>query len=172
VQDLPQGQPPALPYVEDGSLFVNGSTLDLEVGNVGVAVGGDTVTLVYGSLHESGMPVYLIDEERSGTPTMLTDAAQGPPVVSVDGRVIAWQTSPQDGYATVTGWEVDDQQPMNNSVTFPFRPTCCDNPFRLIGIDAEGRVYAQAAVGRGWHGAVSKAGSSRLAGSREAMSLR
>lgn len=137
VADLPQGAAPELPYISRNTLHWRGTETQLGAGEALLRVGGDVI-VTYRMDGETGWSVHLFDP-ASGRESLLTESADGPPVVSVDGRFAAWQVS-REGKARVEVWSIPDGAPVT-TVTFPFTPTCCDNPFLLIGIDAEGRVY-------------------------------
>jgi hypothetical protein len=137
--DLPQGDPPGMPFFERGLLHSGDAALEADFSTTSLVVGDGTV--VTETLGQSGLRVVRLLDRASGEQTLLTDQAAGPPVVGVDGRYAAWQVeSPDPGSTTVQLWDVG-KGARAGTVTFPFQGVCCDNPFRLLGIDAEGRVY-------------------------------
>lgn len=137
VEDLREGDPPGLPYVSRHILHWRGTETPLGTGDAFPRVGGGAL-VTYRMDGESGWSVHLVDEQ-SGEGVLLTENATGQPVVSIDGRYAAWQAS-LDGKARVEIWSISDGSPVT-TLTFPFAPTCCDNPFLLIGIDGLGRAY-------------------------------
>lgn len=137
VADLPKGDLPGLPYTEGETVHAGGKTFAIDQ-HVWLRVGGDVI-VTYRLREEPPQPVHLFDPTTGGE-SLLAESAAGPPVVSVDGRFVAWPVDSGDRNAHVAVWSVADGSPMD-TVTFPFNPTCCDNPFRLLGIDAQGRVY-------------------------------
>lgn len=137
--DLPDGDPPGMPFLERGRLHSDGVTVGTGFSTTSLMVGGRIV--VTETLGQSGLRVVHLLDRASGEQSLLTDQASGPPVVGVDGRYAAWPVdSPDPGSTTVQLWDVG-KEASAGTVTFPFRGVCCDNPFRLLGIDAEGRVY-------------------------------
>lgn len=159
--DLPQGDAPALPFIARGQLHSGGETVATGPRSPLLMVGEGTV--VTETLKQSNLRVVHLLDRASGEETLLTDGASGSPVVSVDGRYVAWPVdSPDPGRTTVELWDVE-KGASAGTVTFPFQGVCCDNPFRLLGVDAAGRVYGagfargrdQTWVGeRGFHASV------------------
>jgi hypothetical protein len=103
----------------------------------------NAVPLVYGpSKGGRAYSVYQVLEGWRGSLRLLTDDGSTP-VISPDGRFVAWQLATSaDGYARVAGWDVERRTPLAHTVTFPFKPTCCDNPLTLNAVDNQGRVFA------------------------------
>lgn len=157
IDELPTGAAPAIPYVVGSVLQTATGSISMELPYPKVVTGGP-VSVVYGGNVETGLSVYLIDgSDSTGTPhlRLLTDEAAGQPVVSTDGRLVAWPAGDEGAQGAgadrtlVALWSVDTGQLLENPVSFPFEPTCCDNPFVLLGVDSDGRVYGTGS-GKTW----------------------
>lgn len=140
--DLPRGDLPKLPFAENGTLYVNGNTVDIEGGDPVLSVGGgNRVVLWTASRDGEPSPIRVLDPATGELGGRIGDTTSRP-VVSADGRLIAWEHDNRDGSASVRLWDTYADS-MLGQISFPFTPTCCDNPFGIIGIDAQGNVYGR-----------------------------
>lgn len=142
LRDVPQGALPAVPFAQKDTLYINGGTLQT-TRRLDLAVGGDATVVAWTIPTKDGQaaPIDLLDPS-TGEPTRRIADDGGRPTVSVDGRLIAWEDDNADGTARVRVWDVENEAALD-PISFPFTPSCCDNPFVLIGVDADGAVYAR-----------------------------
>lgn len=70
----------------------------------------------------------------------ITRDADGPPVVSGDGAMLAWSGTAADGRAFVEGWSAATGV-RGARTPVDFRPLCCTDPFVLRGLDDAGTAY-------------------------------
>jgi hypothetical protein len=145
LSDLPRGDLPAVPFTERNTLYTNGVGTDIEDGHLTAIVRGyddATETWTVATVRRPGgvSSVDLVDIESGYKTVHVTDGVDGRIVVSADGRFVAWEDDNPDGTARVRLWDVASRS-LAGSVSFPFTPTCCDNPFDILGIDAHGELY-------------------------------
>ncbi len=136
--DLPRGEASALPYLRGRTLVARGGVH--RVGPDATVVVGGRRTVAVSDTTVTGFRVRLL--RADGSLRELTAAAAGPPVVSADGRYVAWEstaTSAAGGTARVRVYDVRASRRVG-TVGFPFIPSCCDSPFGLVGMDADGRL--------------------------------
>lgn len=86
---------------------------------------------------------------RLGSPNqdLLQAPTAGSSALSPDGEYAAW-LRPGDGRAVVIVSRLAGGQ-ADRFMTFPEAPSCCDNPFNLVGITSDGRLIA-------WMGSLMK----------------
>lgn len=90
-------------------------------------------------------------EPTNGQTHVVAPASHGELVTDPSGEHVAWLDA-GTGRAvvvvrTVTDWSV----PVSDEQAFPARPRCCDNPFRIGGIDQDGQVVVSLpSAGRTW----------------------
>jgi hypothetical protein len=149
LSDLPRGNLPAVPFTERNTLYTNRVSTDVEDGVLesidrGYDAEADAWTVA--TVRRSGgvSSVDLVDSATGDKTAHVTDGVDGRIVVSADGRFVAWEDDDPDGSARVRLWDVASRT-LAGSVTFPFTPTCCDNPFDVLGIDAHGELYGSGA---------------------------
>jgi len=149
LSDLPRGSLPAVPFTERNTLYTNRVSTDVEDGVlVSIVRGYDAEADVWtvATVRRSGgvSSVDLVDNATGDKTAHVTDGVDGRVVVSADGRFVAWEDDNPDGTARVRLWDVASRT-LAGSVSFPFTPTCCDNPFDILGIDAHGELYGSGA---------------------------
>jgi len=149
LSDLPRGALPEVPFTERNTLYTDEVGTDIEDGQlVSIVRGYDSETDAWtvATVRSSGgvSTIDLIDVHTGGKTAHVADGVDGRIVVSADGRFVAWEDDNPDGTARVRLWDVASRT-LAGSVSFPFTPTCCDNPFDILGIDAHGEVYGSGA---------------------------
>lgn len=140
--DLPQGDPPAAPFAEGDTLYVNGVATDVEDGHLRSIVRGyddETGAWTVATVRRTGRTsaVDLIDPDTGDKTVHVADGVIGAVVMSADARLLGWD---EGGTARVHLWNVETRTSAG-TLSFPFTPTCCDDPFLLEGIDGQGMVY-------------------------------
>jgi hypothetical protein len=143
LSDLPRGNLPAVPFTEADTLYVNGRTTPAK--DVVLAIGGNGTLVAWTYPRREGQPapIDLLDPTTGHAINRLSDDG-GRPKVSADGQLVAWEDDNPDGTVRVRLWDIEAEAELD-PISFPFTPTCCDNPFDILGIDAHGELYGTGA---------------------------
>lgn len=134
IEDLPQGEPAAVPYVRGTILVVGDRRVALKERPITVVDSAFAVVMRYrdGSIVRVTKPSLRV--------RTLAKTSAGPPIVDPGGNVVAWQVATPSGAEVVvhslrgTVRELDRQ-------AFPANPTCCDNPFQVLGFSQLADLY-------------------------------
>ncbi len=135
VAELPQGDPPSLPYLVGTVLHTGSTSADL-------AGPGELMGLRYGDHTTLGLESErgAVRITQTGDLRVLDPDASGFPAVSPDGQLAAWPGGATAGGTEVVVWSVEQGEASSRFIV-PERPTCCDSGFRVAGVTDDGTVY-------------------------------
>lgn len=141
LDDLPQGEPPSVPYVQAGLLHVRGAAI-ATAANV-VLAAGDTV-LVGRAGHQDAHWWLLVDHRLASVPELDGVFA---PQVSPSGDLLVWTSYPDAQTTRVTAWDPRVRREVDQvDLDAPYAQCCGGGQqIELAGIDAHGAAY--------WHDA-------------------
>lgn len=142
LDDLPQGRPPAVPYLQGGALHVGDTAVETAANRV-IAAG----------------PTVLVGrtDERAAHWWLLTDGELKPfgpldgvftPVISPSGDLLVWTSYPDARTTRVTAWRPQEAREVDHVDLDAAYAECCGGgqQIELLGIDARGTLYWQNAV--------------------------
>lgn len=133
--DLPRGSAEA-PYALGRTLFLGDRQVELESKPVRILDSPHAVIV-----SDARFSLLRVDK-RSFAVETITDEATGPPVLDPTGRHLAWQQVGQ-GHPEVVVVALGRSGARSIARrSFPATPTCCDNPFQVVGITTPGDLYA------------------------------
>jgi hypothetical protein len=137
LDDLPQGEPPAVPHLYRGALHVDGLAIATSANQVLAA--GDTV-LVGRSGREDAHWWILLDGALQ--PVAELDGALGPRL-SPRGDLLTWPSYPNAETTRVNAWDPTTQREIDHVDLEAAHTDCCGGgeQIELIGIDDQSAVY-------------------------------
>jgi hypothetical protein len=135
--DLPLGPGSRVPWWQAGVLHIGDTTIQT-ADRVLVYAGGTTV--VGRSSVETGADWFVVDGDQL-TP-LVSSVNPFEPVISADGKVIAWSEPVGDRLRRVVAYDVASHAVLG-STDVSVQPVCCDAGGELFihGIDLSGRVF-------------------------------
>lgn len=138
VEDLPEGADPKVAYLNGDKLLYGRAVLPVsgEIGNLRQA--GDLVMFLQGA---DRLRVLRLDPEQGSAEDLLDVHTGAPGALDEAGTYAAWMTPMAGGPAEVVLRRLDGEG-SDLRQTFPGTPSCCDNPFYVDGVSADGRVIA------------------------------
>ncbi|WP_435747433.1 hypothetical protein [Nocardioides sp. SYSU DS0663] len=143
--DLPRGRPVDLPYALGRRLVIGARSVVLAARPWRLL---DTPTTVVVLTRDNVL--LAVDKDDPAQRTVLSRAAWSP-VVDAAGGLLAWQ-EPTTPRPRVVAARLGSSGPRVVGRTFfPARPTCCDNPFHVVGISERGEVLGSLpGLARSW----------------------
>lgn len=144
LRDLPDGAPAAWPYLRGRSLVLAGREVGFDARPTAAVVAPHVVVVWL----RDGRVVRV--DPDSGRTAALPGSSSGPVVVDPGGNFAAWQ-SPSAGRAEVVVVSLRGRPVVLDRQTFPAVPSCCDNPFQVLGLSQLADLYVSLpAFGRTW----------------------
>lgn len=142
LDDLPQGRPPAVPYLQGGALHVGGKEIETAADRV-IAAGS---TVLVGRTDEQDAPWWLLTDGELKPFEHLDGVFT--PVISPGGDLLAWTSHPDAHTTRVTVWRPQEGREVDHVDLDAAYAECCGGgqQVELLGLDAHDTLY--------WHNAV------------------
>lgn len=137
LDDLPEGSPPGVPYLQDGSLHVDGATIATSADQV-LAAGSTVLVGRVGQVHAS----WWLLAGRRLVPVPALDGIFTPQL-SPSGDLLAWTSFPDARTTRVTAWSPGTQREVDHvDLDAPYA-ACCGGgqEVEIYGIDGRDTVY-------------------------------
>lgn len=142
--DLPAGPPTDLPYAVGRTVHLGDREVTLARRPT------ELVAVEAGVIARWGDGSVVRVDGATGRVDRIGARTAGPPVVDPQGHFVAWQED-GSGQAVVAVRFIGPTVTFIDRQAFPAVPSCCDNPFQVLGMTQGGDVYATLpSSGRTW----------------------